>query len=184
MVGGYRAGPEPVCHAQVGSSRTSATSTRWVPGRVPKQSSAGTPPTEVNQISTLRAFRPSVSMRTVAAVAVSSDGFLLAASAGLDGPGVEQFGAIISGLTSLSRGAANLYDYGEVNQVIIEMSDGYLFVMAVDDGSAVGVLAEADCDVGSVGYEMALLIERVGEMLTPALIDELKNALPLRGRNG
>lgn len=129
----------------------------------------------------------SFAQRTVGvteAVAVSSDGFLLAASAGLDGPGVEQFGAIISGLTSLSRGAANLYDYGEVNQVIIEMSDGYLFVMAVDDGSAVGVLAEADCDVGSVGYEMALLIERVGEMLTPALIDELKNALPLRGRNG
>lgn len=129
----------------------------------------------------------SFAQRTVGvteAVAVSSDGFLLAASAGMDGPGVEQFGAIISGLTSLSRGAANLYDYGEVNQVIIEMTDGYLFVMAVDDGSAVGVLAEADCDVGSVGYEMALLIERVGEMLTPALIDELKHALPLRGRNG
>ena len=128
----------------------------------------------------------SFAQRTVGvteAVAVSSDGFLLAASAGLDGPGVEQFGAIISGLTSLSRGAANLYDYGDVNQVIIEMVYGYLFVMAVDDGSAVGVLAEADCDVGSVGYEMALLIERVGEMLTPALVDELKNALPLRGRN-
>jgi uncharacterized protein len=116
------------------------------------------------------------------AVAVSSDGFLLAASAGLEGPGVEQFGAIISGLTSLSRGAADLYHYGEVNQIIIEMFEGYLFVMAVDDGSAVGVLADADCDVGSVGYEMTLLIQRVGDMLTPELVDELKNVLSLQTR--
>jgi uncharacterized protein len=116
------------------------------------------------------------------AVAVSSDGFLLAASAGLEGQGVEQFGAIISGLTSLSRGSADLYGYGEVHQIIIEMTEGYLFVMAVDDGSTVGVLADADCDVGSVGYEMTLLIERVGEMLTPALVDELKNVLSLRSR--
>lgn len=114
------------------------------------------------------------------AVAVSSDGFLLAASAGLEGPGVEQFGAIIAGLTSLSHGAADLYHYGEVNQIIIEMTEGYLFVMAVDDGSTVGVLADSDCDVGSVGYEMTLLIQRVGEMLTPALVEELKNVLSLR----
>ncbi len=116
------------------------------------------------------------------AVAVSSDGFLLAASAGLESHGVEQFGAIIAGLTSLSRGAADLYGYGDVDQIIIEMMAGYLFVMAVDDGSTVGVLADADCDVGSVGYEMTLLIERVGEMLTPALVDELKNVLSLRAR--
>lgn len=116
------------------------------------------------------------------AVAVSGDGFLLAASAGLDGPGVEQFGAIISGLTSLSRGAADLYGYGEVNQVIIEMMEGYLFVMAVDEASTIGVLADVDCDVGSVGYEMTLLIQRVGELLTPALIAELKNVLSLRSR--
>lgn len=127
----------------------------------------------------------SFAQRTVGvreAVAVSSDGFLLAASAGLEGVGVEQFGAIISGLTSLSRGSADLYGYGDVNQIIIEMTEGYLFVMAVDDGSTVGVLADADCDVGSVGYEMTLLIERVGEMLTPALVDELKNVLSLRSR--
>jgi hypothetical protein len=48
----------------------------------------------------------------------------------------------------------------------------------------VGVLADADCDVGSVGYEMTLLIERVGEMLTPALVDELKNVLSLQTRGG
>jgi hypothetical protein len=30
------------------------------------------------------------------------------------------------------------------------------------------VLAARSCDVGQVGYEMALLVDRVGEALTPA----------------
>lgn len=116
------------------------------------------------------------------AVAVSSDGFLLASSAGIDADGIEQFAAIISGLNSLTRGAAELYDYREVRQVIVEMERGYLFVMAVDSGSTVGVLADEKSDVGLIGYEMALLIDRVGVLLTPALIDELKNAISLRAR--
>ena len=116
------------------------------------------------------------------AVSVSSDGFLLAASSGSDADGVDQFAAIISGLNSLTRGAAELYDYREVRQVIVEMERGYLFVMSVDSGSTIGVLADEKADVGSVGYEMALMIDRVGALLTPALIDELKNAISLRTR--
>lgn len=116
------------------------------------------------------------------AVTVSSDGFLLAGSAGSDTHGIEQFAAIIAGLTSLTRGAAELYEYDDVRQVIVEMAKGYLFVMSVDGGSTIGVLADEGCDVGSVGYEMALLIERVGAVLTPALVDELKNAISLRAQ--
>ena len=115
------------------------------------------------------------------AVAVSSDGFLLATSAaGSQADGTEQFAAIIAGLNSLTRGAAELYSYGNVTQVIVEMDFGNLFVMAVDTASTVGVLADDDTDVGAVGYEMALLIDRVGSLLTPALIDELKNSISLR----
>ncbi|MGF1598838.1 MAG: roadblock/LC7 domain-containing protein [Acidimicrobiales bacterium] len=113
------------------------------------------------------------------AVAVSSDGFVLASSTGAETRGIDHFAAIISGLTSLTRGAAELYDLDDVRQVVVEMGRGYLFVMSVDDGSTVGVLADAGCDVGSVGYEMALLIARVGAVLTPDLIDELKHALTL-----
>jgi hypothetical protein len=40
------------------------------------------------------------------------------------------------------------------------------------------VLAAKDCDVGLVGYEMALLVSRVGDVLTPALRAELQAALP------
>ena len=39
--------------------------------------------------------------------------------------------------------------------------------MAISDGSSLAVLAAADCDMGLVAYEMALLVERVGRALTP-----------------
>ena len=113
------------------------------------------------------------------AVAVSSDGFLLAGSAGMERDGVEQLAAIVSGLTSLSSGAAGLYDYGLVEQVIVQMQRGYFFVMSINDGSAIGVLANYGSDVGMIGFEMALLIDRVGAVLTPSLIDELRNALSI-----
>lgn len=113
------------------------------------------------------------------AVAVSSDGLLLAASAGRERVGVEQFGAIISGLTSLTNGAGELLGHGAVEQVVVEMRGGVLFVSSISDGSALAVVADKDCDMGLVGYEMTLLLDRVGATLTPALITELKNALPL-----
>jgi hypothetical protein len=39
------------------------------------------------------------------------------------------------------------------------------------------VVAARDSDLGQVGFEIALLVERVGAQLTPALITELKNSL-------
>ncbi|MGI9615537.1 MAG: roadblock/LC7 domain-containing protein [Acidimicrobiales bacterium] len=111
------------------------------------------------------------------AIAVSSDGLLLAASAGRDRDNVEQFAAIVSGLTSLANGAANCFAYDTVEQMIIEMAGGFMFVSAIGDGSALGVLADRNCDVGLVGYEMTLLLNRAGSALSPALIAELKNSL-------
>ena len=111
------------------------------------------------------------------AIAVSSDGLLLAASAGRDRENVEQFAAITSGISSLTQGAARCLSCGGVQQVIAEMELGFLFVAMISDGSCLGVLAESDCDIGLVGYEMTLLVERVGSALSPALVAELKNAL-------
>jgi predicted regulator of Ras-like GTPase activity (Roadblock/LC7/MglB family) len=47
------------------------------------------------------------------------------------------------------------------------MQRGLLIVMAISDGSSLAVLAAADCDMGLVAYEMALMVERVGSALTP-----------------
>ena len=42
------------------------------------------------------------------------------------------------------------------------MEHGYLLLMSVGDGSHLAVLTQASADIGQVGYEMALLVERVG----------------------
>ena len=111
------------------------------------------------------------------AIGVSSDGLLMAVSEGLDRSTADQFAAITSGLTSLAAGAARCFSFNTVEQVIVEMDGGYLFVSRISDGSALGVLAGKDCDIGLVGYEMTLLVERVGSVLTPELIQELRSSL-------
>ncbi len=42
------------------------------------------------------------------------------------------------------------------------MQNGYLLLMQVGDGSALAALAATGCDIGQIGYEMAILVERVG----------------------
>ena len=101
-------------------------------------------------------------------VAVSADGLLLASSRDLPADRADQLAAITSGVVSLTDGASRMFNAGAVQQTIIEMDSGYLFLMSISDGSSMAVLAARSCDVGQVGYEMALLVDRVGEALTPA----------------
>jgi predicted regulator of Ras-like GTPase activity (Roadblock/LC7/MglB family) len=96
------------------------------------------------------------------AILVSADGLLMAASAGIPGERGEQLAAVSSGLASLGVGAARLFEGGAVLQTVVEMEHGYLLLMSVGDGSHLAVLTEETADIGQVGYEMALLVERVG----------------------
>lgn len=100
-------------------------------------------------------------------VAVSADGLLLASSRDLPADRADQLSAIVAGIISLTDGSSRIFDGGSVLQTIVEMDSGYLFLMSISDGSALGVLAARSCDVGQVGYEMALLVERVGAALSP-----------------
>jgi predicted regulator of Ras-like GTPase activity (Roadblock/LC7/MglB family) len=112
------------------------------------------------------------------AIVVSADGLPLAYSDGFPKDRADQLAAVTSGLTSLTQGAARVFEGGPVTQTIVEMRSGVLLVMAVSDGSSLAVLASDDCDMGLVAYEMALLVDRVGHALTP----EPRGAL--RARNG
>ena len=112
------------------------------------------------------------------AVVVSADGLLLVASEGLPRDRADQLAAVASGLTSLTQGAARCFEAGNVVQTVIEMERGFLFLMSISDGSCLAVLAATSCDVGLVGYEMAVLVERAGAVLTPELRQELQGALP------
>ena len=59
------------------------------------------------------------------------------------------------------------------------MSQGFLFVMSVSEGSVLTVLTDPTVDVGLVGYEMAKLVASAGEVLSPELRRELQAVLPL-----
>ena len=99
------------------------------------------------------------------AVLVSADGLLMAASTGLPRDRADQLSAMTSGLSSLAVGAAELFTAGRVVQSVIEMEHGFMMLMSVGDGSNLAVLASPGCDIGLVGYEMTLLVDRVGRMV-------------------
>jgi uncharacterized protein len=96
------------------------------------------------------------------AILLSADGLLMAASSSIPGERGEQLAAVSSGLASLAVGASRLFEGGAVLQTVVEMEHGYLMLMSVGNGSNLAVLTQESADIGQVGYEMALLVERVG----------------------
>lgn len=112
------------------------------------------------------------------AVVVSADGLPMAMSAGMDRASADRFAAVSSGLIGLAYGAASRFGGGAVHEVIVEMEHAFIFVTGVSDGSSLAVVASSTCDVGLVGYEMAVLVDKCGAVLTPELRAELHAALP------
>jgi uncharacterized protein len=103
------------------------------------------------------------------AVVVSADGVPLAMSESVPADFAEQFAAILSGLASLMQGAARIFAAGQPTQALVEMAGGLMLVKVISDGSSLAVLAAPECDTDLVSYEVTLLVEAVGEMLTPAV---------------
>ncbi len=108
---------------------------------------------------------------------VSADGMHLAASAGLGQTQRDTFAAIASGLSSLTDSAVENFGIGVVNRQIIEASNGWILVSRISNTAAMGVVAEPSADLGLIGYEMTMLAKRLGDVLSPELIDRLKNTL-------
>lgn len=121
---------------------------------------------------------------------VSSDGLLLLSSDpqqnGAPAAGGRQEGprgssadlaTIVSGIGSLTVGAAGLMDGGGIKQTMVAMEQGSLFVMSISDGSLLGVHATPDCDMSVVAYHMALFVGRAGHVLTPEVRSELRKSM-------
>jgi predicted regulator of Ras-like GTPase activity (Roadblock/LC7/MglB family) len=109
------------------------------------------------------------------AVVVSVDGLLLTASSRLPGDRAEQLSAVASGVVGLTEGAARCLDGGGVLRTVVEMERGVLLLMSIRDGSCLAVLAAPDASIGQVAYEMTVLVDQVGQILTPELRAELHN---------
>ncbi|MFE6775816.1 roadblock/LC7 domain-containing protein [Streptomyces sp. NPDC057702] len=99
------------------------------------------------------------------ALVLSNDGLVTAASTSLIREDAEHMAAVASGLHSLAKGSGHHFRTGQVRQVMVEFEEGVLFVTAAGDGSCLCVLSHEEADVGQIAYEMALLVNRVGEHL-------------------
>jgi predicted regulator of Ras-like GTPase activity (Roadblock/LC7/MglB family) len=100
------------------------------------------------------------------------------AKSGPRGAGAD-LATLVSGVGSLTLGAARLIDGGVVRQTMIAMEEASLFVMSISDGSLLGVHATPDCDINIVAYHMALFVGRAGHVLTPELRTELRSSMEL-----
>jgi hypothetical protein len=99
------------------------------------------------------------------AAIVSSAGLPVAWSEGFPPDLVDQLAALTSGLTSMVGGAARMFGAGPVVQIVVAMERGLLIVTTISDSFAFSALAAADCDMGLVASEMAVLGERAGKSL-------------------
>jgi uncharacterized protein len=113
----------------------------------------------------------------IAAIAVSSDGLLVAMSGGLERADADRLAAICSATLSLAHGVSDCSPLGEPDKVVIELAHGYLLVCTISAGCALGVLASKEASLGTIAYEAAMFANRVTAVLTPRLIEELKLAV-------
>ncbi|MFD0581477.1 roadblock/LC7 domain-containing protein [Dactylosporangium darangshiense] len=103
------------------------------------------------------------------ALAISTDGLVLAHTRALPRDRADQLAATGSGLVALLAGAARFFEAGQVISNVTQLDGGFMFCMAFSDGASMLVLASPSADVGKVSYEMTELANRIGDALTPAI---------------
>jgi predicted regulator of Ras-like GTPase activity (Roadblock/LC7/MglB family) len=113
----------------------------------------------------------------IAAIAVSADGLLIAMSSELERSNADRLAAISSAMLGLAHGVSESHPLGSPDKVIIELERGYLLVCTISIGCSLGVLATKQASLGTIAYEMAMFANRATEVLTPGLIEELKNTV-------
>jgi len=116
---------------------------------------------------------------TIAAIAVSADGLLIAMSTRVERASADRLAAIASATLGLANGVSESYPLGAPDKVIIELEHGYLLVCTISIGCSLGVLATKQASLGTIAYEMAMFANRASSVLTPQLIEELKNSVGL-----
>jgi predicted regulator of Ras-like GTPase activity (Roadblock/LC7/MglB family) len=111
------------------------------------------------------------------ALAVSSDGLLMAHSDNLDREGAHQAAAIVSGLVSLAHSTIRHLDFEELEQIIVATDEGFVYLTAMGEAGCLAAVTDTVFDMDNVGYQMGNFVKRAARMLTPTLVNELEAAV-------
>jgi predicted regulator of Ras-like GTPase activity (Roadblock/LC7/MglB family) len=108
---------------------------------------------------------------------VSADGMHLASSDNMDRTMADTFAAVTSGLTSLCESASDVFEMTPFVRQVIETGAGWILLSRISSRANLAVITTLEADLGLIGYEMTLLIEQAGELLSPELVESMRNAL-------
>ncbi|MCX5209869.1 MULTISPECIES: roadblock/LC7 domain-containing protein [unclassified Kitasatospora] len=117
------------------------------------------------------------------AVLLSDDGLVVSHSRSIDRSDAERLAAVATGQQSLARGVGQLFDGGQVHQVIVELADLWLFIIAAAQGTHLAVVASQDVDAEVMSVAMHTLVQQVGQKLTTPARSEF-DAFAARGGRG
>ncbi|MFE3060851.1 roadblock/LC7 domain-containing protein [Nocardia sp. NPDC059239] len=100
------------------------------------------------------------------AVVLSVDGLLLARTENLHRENGEHLAAMASALGSLARSVGTQFNKGALQQVVVELDEGYLVLTEAGAGACLALLVSATGDLGMVAYEMNMVVQQVGAYLS------------------
>ncbi|MCP2338941.1 roadblock/LC7 domain-containing protein [Actinomadura rupiterrae] len=100
------------------------------------------------------------------AVLLSSDGLLMAGSAGLTRADAEHLSALGSAYRSLSLGAGRHFGLGGVRQTVVELEHAYVLISEAGARACLALIADEDADLGLVAYEMNSVVRQAGPHLS------------------
>ncbi|MER7754519.1 roadblock/LC7 domain-containing protein [Kitasatospora sp. NPDC097643] len=103
------------------------------------------------------------------AVLLSDDGLVVSHSRSIVRDDAERLAAVATGQQSLARGVGQMFDGGPVHQVIVELAECWLFIIAAAQGTHLAVIASQEVDAEVMSVAMHTLVQQLGQKLaTPA----------------
>lgn len=113
----------------------------------------------------------------VQTVAVSADGRLVAAADGMTHSDARRLAGFTTAMLNLAEAGGEACAAGAVEKVIVDLNQGYLFINAINPHCLLGIVAGGGTDLAELAYDITVLINQVGSVVTPELIDSLAAAI-------
>lgn len=99
------------------------------------------------------------------AIVLSDDGLVVSQSSAIARGDAERLAAVATGQQSLARGFGAVFNGGAVHQVIVELTELWLFISDAGWGTHLAVVASQEVDAELMAVAMHTLMQQVGQRL-------------------